>query len=168
MNNTSEVIIKSSSSSASLKFYDRVGEYVTIAYECPAVITVQKKALVPENAAYDLINIFSSHVQHINEQFSEPREEHPSKNCERYSEWAPLDSPELSIITDALAGHTTLAIEFASYNDDKEKDWRACAHLCINTLELKQAVSDLKKLFGLLGHPPQEPINDLDALDKWV
>lgn len=129
MNNTSEVIIKSSSSSASLKFYDRKGEDVTIAYESPAVITVQKKAWVPENAAYDLINIFSSHVQHINEQFSEPREEHPSKNCERYSEWAPLDTPELSITTDTLAGRSTLAIEFASYNDgnDKEKDWRACA-----------------------------------------
>lgn len=167
MNNTSEVIIKSSSSSASLKFYDRKGEDVTIAYESPAVITVHKKAWVPENAAYDLINIFSSHVQHINKQLSKNREEHPSKNCERYSEWAPLDSPELSIITDAL-GHTTLAIEFASYNDDKEKDWRACAHLYINTLELEQAVSDLKKLFGLSDHPPQELINDLDALDKWV
>ncbi|MCG7878446.1 MAG: hypothetical protein AB2669_15655 [Candidatus Thiodiazotropha endolucinida] len=165
MNNTSEVIIKSSSSSASLKFYDRNGEDVTIAYESPAVTAVEKRAWVPENEAYSLINIFSSHIKHINEQFSETREEHPSKNRERYSEWAPLDAPELSITTDTLTGHTTLAIEFASYNDgnDKEKDWRACAHLHINTLELKKVVSDLKKLFGLL---EETLFNDLAALDE--
>jgi hypothetical protein len=131
VNNMESIEIKSGSTAASLKFYNRNGEYFDVIYESPSV-KLMKRVWGYTDCKY-LVSLFKFMAKEW-------------KGWEGCQEWVSIEGEFGITATSDNLGHIVLALTFKEF--DAQEAWEANVRLCIDSGQTEKIAKQVGSFFA--------------------